>query len=384
MNVIMKKYFTNAFSVTFFVFVLFGCQTQDIPDEALYTISLDTNDSVNFCDLVSDYEYIVLEQDSACLMSEVNQIIVAENNFYVLANGVFCFKHDGKLLFKIVSRGHASNEFIDCTSMSVYDGTIYLYDKVKKQVMLYDCFNGKYIGCVNVPEGIRNVYKVSENYLLENTGFETEFLPQKVRFVDTDSTIKTIQNRYFEQDLFIMGILGQISVTNESVIFTDYFNNNAYKYSNNTFSKLLSIENEDKLTMNQIDEIVESGRLPRNETCLYGLRNLYENENHLVGEFCYDSKLNYFILDKNTRKSISYQNVSSELFQLKPVDVCASCNDSFYRYIPGASLALVKDIVGFGDKLDTTDPNFSKQNLLEDCAHKEKDLIIRFKYKQIK
>ena len=103
---------------------------------------------------LDDYELISLtplENNTECLIHEVDKVLVTSNNYIVLDNSnspsIFSFTCDGAFCGKIAKIGHAKSEISHVLDVAEKKDTVYVlqYDKIK----LYD-INGGYIKTIEL------------------------------------------------------------------------------------------------------------------------------------------------------------------------------------------------------------------------------------------
>jgi len=81
---------------------------------------------LNLSDVAEKVELVKLETDSNALIGQVDKMIAGDGVFYLvdkqLAATVLVYDEEGHFLRKIGEKGHASNEYINLTDVSVGDG----------------------------------------------------------------------------------------------------------------------------------------------------------------------------------------------------------------------------------------------------------------------
>ena len=118
--------------------------------EFKYEIVLsDTLDEPSWYDLFESVSYIPLKTDIP--MGQIDQIVVRDGLMYVIADGLFCFDMEGNCKFGNINKGRARNEFLKPSSLSVYDGKVFVYDMFKNQMLVFDAQSGSYIDSFDVP-----------------------------------------------------------------------------------------------------------------------------------------------------------------------------------------------------------------------------------------
>ena len=173
--------------------------------EFKYEIVLsDTLDEPSWYDLFESVSYIPLKTDIP--MGQIDQIVVRDGLMYVIADGLFCFDMEGNCKFGNINKGRARNEFLKPSSLSVFDGKVFVYDRFKNQMLVFDAQSGSYIDSFDDADG----YEVWREY--------KDHQRNKVNSFDFNISYNLSDKVYFG---YTFGILS--AVTNSEGYFYDYY-----------------------------------------------------------------------------------------------------------------------------------------------------------------
>ena len=170
--------------LVFVITVLVGCKKESTKWD-ITKVEIDhVLDSISFDSIITDYQYIELSQNKGFVLGEIDQVIIDNDHIYVSSDGVYCYDMKGNPLFKITSKGHAKNEFTECTSISINEGMIYIYDINTKLIHRYNSVNGKFVDNIPIPLISRDIYKIEDKYVIDHL-FPTDFYSGDARIITT-------------------------------------------------------------------------------------------------------------------------------------------------------------------------------------------------------
>lgn len=347
-----------------------------------YTITLaDTLDVPSWDKMVDSVCYIPLKIEDNALMGEIEQFVVKDELIYLLANGIYCFDMSGKCKFKIANRGRARNEFIDPISFSVSDGNVYLYDKMKHKVMIYDALTGKYIEDVDIPIGGRRVYFLGDTFIFDDAQTDVK---KYTRF-KTYSKNKPdrVQDGYFSNKEFMGSIAGTCLWSNDGVIYSSYLRNLAWKINGNECIPYIKVIVPEKnrlsdKTINRMitdNTIYDSGY--NTENAIYGLSYLSECDGFISGQLSYDQSFVFFIYDKETGNSKFFKMYSDpEAWKFFPIGRGSTGDGNcLYSVVTANDAVLTKKILG-GTGNEPADERFRQAYDVIDSTEKDDNPII--------
>lgn len=119
-------------------------------------------------DILENIRYILLENKTECLFSEINKLIIENDRIYILdmygTKSLLVFDISGKFLHKIGGVGEGPGEYTRYINFDVYDDTVYVLDLSNNKMLIFDK-NGNYI------KFVRSSFKFSDFYILEQKNF---------------------------------------------------------------------------------------------------------------------------------------------------------------------------------------------------------------------
>mgnify|MGYP004468419513 FL=1 len=360
--------------------VLIGCQKEQKKRNTTSIIIDNVVDSISFDSIVKEYQYIELSQDKEFVFGEINQIIINDDHIFVSSDGVYCYDMKGFPIFKITNKGHARNEFTECTSISVNKGIIYLYDRQTKLIHRYNSKNGSFIDNVSVPLVSRDIYRVDKGYVV-NDPYPTDFYNGDARIITTKD-FSELDGEYLEEKQYhYMPRDGQVTYCGKSVLFADYEGHSIFSFDLNGW-KEYDIQCRDvKMVPQHILE--KRGEQPLDDidgSYTYGLSMAYENDNYLIGSYEWGVPLK-FIYNKRTNKAISFLFYYSENYRLSPYDIRGTYKDYFIGIITPDDFEFLKLAYGFGSPLPTAHPEHERQKLLMEHRVDGNPIIALYRFK---
>ncbi|MCH7402026.1 6-bladed beta-propeller [Belliella kenyensis] len=99
-------------------------------------------DMIYFSEFVNAIDYIPLETSAACLIGEVDKVLINENFIYVLdkriVNAAFVFDREGNFVKQLGREGEAEGEYLELGDMFFIDESqIAIYDHVRQQMLVF-------------------------------------------------------------------------------------------------------------------------------------------------------------------------------------------------------------------------------------------------------
>jgi hypothetical protein len=117
-------------------------------DSAIQQIKWKSQKDFEIKDLVEDIQYILLENKTECLFSEISKLIIENDRIYILdmyeTKSLFVFDITGKFLHKVGGVGGGPGEYTRYIFFDVYDNMVYVCDISKHRMLIYD-ENGKFV-----------------------------------------------------------------------------------------------------------------------------------------------------------------------------------------------------------------------------------------------
>ena len=375
----MNKYIL----ILFVLALLLGCQKEQ-KIRNVTSIEIDhVTDSICFDSIVKEYQYIELSQDSGYVLGEIDQIIINNDRVYVSSDGVYCYDLKGNALFKITSKGRARNEFIECTSISVNEGMIYLYDDHTQLIHRYNSENGSFVDNISVPIVSRDIYKIDDGYVIDHL-FPADFYSGDARIITTMDFSKPNGTYLEDKQYHYMPREGQVTYCDNSVLFADYEGHSIFSFDINGCKEydiqckdvtMVPQDILDKRATQTIDDMVDS--------YTYGLSTVYENDTHLIGAYTRGTYFN-FVYDKKTRNVMAFHFYDeSNPYRVRPYAICGAYKDYFVRFISPDDYDFIKEAFGFGSPLPTTHPEYERQKLLMEHKADGNPIVVLYKFKNL-
>lgn len=317
----------------------------------------DIQDSISLTEIIDSVKYIKLETTDKCRIGNVRQTIINNDKIYILSDGVFCFDRKGKFIFSINQKGHSNSEFIEINNINIVDDTLYLYDNISNKVLTFDSNNGKYISNTKFSNGVSAAYGLNDMFLIDCHSMPYNKGKNDGRFlIFSQDNINEAKESYFSASEYKLIVDGTTSVNDNGIFFTSFLGLKAWKISSKgciPFMKI-NIPEELKLSKSIIERSTKEQVLPSVEPTakkIYGLSNVYETVNHIVGRLCYENVFVYFIYSKNNEKTIFYKSIAdTEPWQSLPLDFSSSDGICLYKVISSDDISLIRSLCGTGNK----------------------------------
>jgi hypothetical protein len=204
----MKNLFKTYF-IQIALFSCFSCGRENATGVKGLVIDIQAEKEIFHSDMFDDFEIIPLETTDAGLVGEISQILLFKDLIFVLdrnlANAVFIFSREGKLLRKIESKGMGPSELFAPVNIA--------FNEANQELIVFDGRQAKFL-----------FYDVEGNFLRENkkpellSVFDMFFQNERYYFIDdrvedwhrrllvTDRDLKEIQriDTFFDGDFRIV------------------------------------------------------------------------------------------------------------------------------------------------------------------------------------
>lgn len=135
--------------ISYIIFIITLLSSCNNKSNNILSIDLEKNNNINYSDFVKSLDYIELNTNDTCLISEIERIYLDDDTICILdrkRGGVFTFTVEGKLISQINYYGEGPKEFIDINSFSI-DPTlnqICIFDISSKEIKKYS-YKGEFI-----------------------------------------------------------------------------------------------------------------------------------------------------------------------------------------------------------------------------------------------
>lgn len=252
-------------------------------------------DSIAWSDLVDSVTYIKLETNDRCKISEVSQLLVANEKLYVVSNGIHCFDMEGHHLFSINQRGHARNEYVKIRSVNIIKDKLFLYDNQLAKELVFDSNTGAYISCVKLPFEVASAYGLKDRIIIDRKDLPQDLLNGNGRFVLCPRThVHDTSEEYFSgnEHRFVIG--GTTVTFSRGIIYSSYLNCMAWTLTDNGCEEYLKLDfpSDMKLPESIIKQAISNRRLPDDTgDYIYGLSNIAESDDFITGRLSYEKNL---------------------------------------------------------------------------------------------
>ena len=328
----MRKYILFFFVIA----VLGGCQKKQKNRSVTSIILGDYVDSICFDSIIKEYQYIELSQDKGFVLGEIDQVIIDDNRVYVSSDGVYCYDMEGNPLFKITNKGHARNEFTECTSISVNEGLIYLYDRQTKLIHIYNSKNGSFRDNILVPLVSRGIYKIDDKYVIDNP-YPWDFYSGDARILITRDFSKPDEEYLVENQYHYMPRENQVTYCGKSVLFADYEGHSIFSFDKKGCKEYdIQCKDVEMIPQDILDKRGSQLIDDLDNSYTYGLSMVYENDTYMTGAYERGIPLK-FVYNKKTNRSVSFLFYYSEKYRLSPYDIRGTYKD----YLLASSLLMI-------------------------------------------
>lgn len=340
---------------------------------------------LNFNDIFEEYRYIPLRQTEGFIIGKIGQILLFENKIIVVSDGIYCFDFDGNPVYKIDNKGHAKEEYLLCETVSINEGLLYMYDRGKRQMHVYDAQTGRFINNYEVPP-VDELYCVGDAFVIEDPFHSCSFTKSSNhRFFVYDKDLSHIQYRVFdkEQDLYNIG--SRTSLGNKCVLFCDYMNCRLYKLLSDKVVSYLQIDcdNQYRYTSEEIRIAIDNAKFKKDK--LQGLQLVSETKTHICGTFFLHGKLYNFVLDKGSKHSKVFEytvGMSYQIWHRSEIESRYSSETYVCRSFNAERVYRPQSVCPYGESLPSSHPDYRNQKVLLDCKPDDNPIIALYKFRR--
>lgn len=128
----------------FIILLLIACKSKTTNKDnnvTIENISISNSSKLGYS-IVDTVTYIPLVENDNFLFSSISKLIIKEDKILILdllgSNSLLCFDNLGTFLFKVGRQGAGPGEYTKLWDFDVSNSNIYLYDRGKKQMLIYD------------------------------------------------------------------------------------------------------------------------------------------------------------------------------------------------------------------------------------------------------
>lgn len=179
------------------VILLYLCLTSCIKHKSSsvdIVIDLKKNtESIRYSQFAQSVEYIELNTNDSCIISDISKIFLDEDTLIVLDQnraGVLVFTKSGKLVKQINDYGNGPNEFVDITAFALDSvlNQICIFDWSTQRIIRYS-YNGELLRTYPMNSFIRDFAVLRDELNLCFLPFYSKKLPYGVWLADTNNVI---------------------------------------------------------------------------------------------------------------------------------------------------------------------------------------------------
>ncbi|WP_288779921.1 BF3164 family lipoprotein [uncultured Alistipes sp.] len=331
---------------TFVAVNLAACKTPDNRNENLPEIYVDLSKEQDFYDISTDiepdFEIIALETDDQCMLGQIQKIVFANNQYYILNSSQICiyiFNAQGKFVTKLEKLGRGPGEYLSLTSFAVIGQDIWIFDNTGSKIMRYDA-NLMNTESIPLQSTILEIESLADNLLLSSNFIGYNKRNYQLYQYNTQAHKLTEYLEYTAQNPDILPIKKdrQFAKLNDSCLFI-------YSYCNLIYDITASgIEPKYRFKISQRyeDIPVTYNRYSEEPNVIRGISAINQTPNSIILEYTDQGRPKYAICNKSTMQCTAYKNTmqASALGGLLINDYVIqdnnliACYNSHYLFIP--------------------------------------------------
>jgi len=207
----MKTIINSLKIVSYFIVLLvigYSCTNKNDKNKqynlSVRSLNVTNNTEFDANNFIKNISYIKLSTtDPNSLFTEISKIEIKNNLIYVLdacgQHYVYIFNMDGSFVQRIGKKGNGPGEYIRLCDFDVDEkGNIYLCDRRKKRIIIYDNHN-KLISDKRMPFRADAFNLLNEGNYIFSVQFDSSKPEKKSKVIITDSSFN-IKRRYFTYD----------------------------------------------------------------------------------------------------------------------------------------------------------------------------------------
>lgn len=305
--------------------------------------------AVSFKDVVADSKMIALETTSDCLLKRIQKTVIQDERIYVQTeDGIFCFSLDGRFIFSFGNRGKGPGEFIAIGDFSVSNGKVFLYDRSKREIIVYDGVSGSYIEEIDFKSFGRSVCVLEDQLFIDRGMLPNDFLEQ-------DNNSKLIVSELYDQENLVFtgfegnelsDILGmnKLIASNDKVYWVDPVFNQVFKWNGQSFDPYIWFDFGKRNV--SISDIHKSMLVHELEGKALQLSNVYENDEFITGQIMLVGKSERMVLyNKKKDAYLIFEKTIGETWEFAPVHIQGVYSDFFYCVYDASNKYVVEEFV---------------------------------------
>ena len=364
-----------------------SCQKASVVDTGLpYTVHVDSlKNWVRLEDLIEECKYIQLEQGEnfEYILSNIQNVFVTDQRILFLSDGVYCFDLSGHPVYKIDQKGHASSEYIDCSSVSIDDNYVYMLDRVKSNIHVYSIADGSFVRNIACPRGLYNIKKTRQGIIVDIwSRIATSFYDGEYRFIACDSDMtKCNAELLFDEDREYHHV-GYVSDGNDCLLFSDNYYCNLYKVTDQGADLYLKIDcsPSQRLPQSVKEKLVEGRNYALGQPYVRNLHRVYETVSHIVGSIDTPQGGIFFVYDKESRKARRAES-SLKKYMFPPI-ISASNDNYFVQILDSETIDVYTNPEMPDTLLAPTHPDYAIQQVYKQHKEDQNPIIVLYKFKK--
>jgi len=340
-------------SIVYMVFLIFvfltGCASnqKNGVNTGIKTVVIPKMGDAKIIDIISDLDYIILEERENSYFGHVSKLRVHQNKIYILdntyANALFIFTIDGKHIATIGDqKGSGPFDFVKFSNFEIdyLNNQILTMDNFGWKFMIYD-LEGNFVKRVNSDISISDAVLLPDDYILHAkstclNGFNKD--NKQIIIVDKNKKIVSERFEYDDNKNLCIGITNGFIVSqfDGTFNFAPKYRDTIYTVSFNTITPKYAIDfgNNRKISKRTIDHLGSVDELEKllefGSTCFMG--GHVESEDFLYLTLGYLNNRKYVVYNKQTNRAITLSCDAEKweyIYELSKI-LCSDSDGYFY------------------------------------------------------
>lgn len=305
----MKKLF-----IIILVIIVISCRSKNIdPQINSIEINFDQICEISSEKVFKNIKLIPIEIRSDCLFKYISKIIQYNNNYYILDIGdigggqIGVIDKNGKIINYLQKQGKGPGEYLLLSDFDINptNGDLYIVDNYNRKILIYNN-NLEFIRSIKPDSKIPlNLISLNSNNNIIVQKDNSKSIPKlNYHIVEFDHTGDLI-NTYFHYNKITgisFGRLFRLWKINDFIDYLPNYSNTIYRIRNDSIFPVYEFVFDKKCLTYEEWELTHSY-----EDLVYN-RYFFENTNHLIFNYGYNSVFHFTIYNKYSNKLISLRN----------------------------------------------------------------------------
>lgn len=308
------------FRMLSFVIFLFSYLSSCVEQKSLplhIVIDLKENtESIRYSQFAQSVDYIELNTNDSCLISDISKIFLDEDTLIVLDQdraGVLVFTKDGRLVKQINDYGNGPNEFVDITAFALDSvlNQICIFDWSTQRIMRYS-YNGVLLSTYHMNSFVRDFAVLNDEINLCFLPFYSKELPYGVWLSDTNSVIVKRYDTKVPADYQFEFIGTNYVSSNQGILYYDRNWDNISAITKDTLEVLYEFDLKQRMPEDLRKKDPASIRLDG----LGMMSNFSSSDQYILLSYYFyegDGKYKWVLIDKNSGKTIVSNRVENDI-----------------------------------------------------------------------